>query len=42
MLEEKISSLDQSVQNASQILNETMGSKYRKTIALVILVILLT
>lgn len=29
-LEEKIISLDQSVQNASQILNETMSSKYRK------------
>ena len=29
-LEEKITALDQSVENASQILNETMGSKYRK------------
>jgi hypothetical protein len=29
-LEEKITALDQSVQNASYILNETMGSKYRK------------
>ncbi len=42
MLEEKISALDQSVQNASQILNETMGSKYRKAISLGILGILLT
>ena len=29
-LEEKITTLDQSVQNASQILNKIMGSKYRK------------
>ncbi len=29
-LEEKISSLDQSVQNAKQILNESRSSKYRK------------
>lgn len=41
-LEEKIISLDQSVQNASQILNGTMGSKYRKAIALAVLGILLT
>ena len=29
-LEEKITALDQSVENASQILNETLASKYRK------------
>jgi Mg2+ and Co2+ transporter CorA len=42
MLEEKISSLDQSVENACQILNKTMGSKYRKLFLLSFLGLLLT
>ena len=41
-LEEKITALDQSVQNASQILNEIMGSKYRKLFLFSFLGLLLT
>lgn len=41
-LEEKILVLDESVQNASQILNESMSSKHRKAIAVVALVLFLT
>ncbi len=41
-LEEKITALDQSVENASQILNETAGSKNRKLLLLSFLGLLLT
>lgn len=41
-LEEKINSLDQSIENATQILNETMGSKYRKLFLFSFLGMLLT
>lgn len=41
-LETQILALDESVQNASQILNESMSSKHRKAIAVVALVLFLT